>query len=343
MQFRPLIEIIVKDLISLASKGDLMIKNKSAELLAKIGIDLDSSQMMVFKAVLEAAGGTSKQVTYQDVVDILKKTSGKKYSKAYIYRHFSSLEEDGFIVVDAIQRPQRYSVSEPFLSGAVKRKSQQAVSQLLKKRQALTTQLNLLETANPEDVAITAYNRLIGITSLGVSTIIEGIENVRSTVIREFADGAKKGDHVRVLAPASTIADGLGQGGMTELRIMQSASKGVKVHGMLTPLYQSNMTTELIADFLKAISGPFIEAVNTGNVKVKLAREPVQTYRMVSLNNEKMLLYLTHAKDSDAAVLIHRGNNAGLIDDAVSTFDRLWENGVDVVDIVTKMIGSDKK
>lgn len=320
-----------------------MIKSKSAELLAKIGVDLDSSQMMVFKAVLEAAGGTSKQVTYKDVVDKLRKTSEKKYSRAYIYRQLSSLEDDGFIIVDAIHRPQRYSVSEPFLSGAVKRKSELAISQLLNKRQALTTQLNLLETANPEDVAITAYNRLVGITSLGVSTIIEGIENVRSTVIREFADGAKKGDHVRVLAPASTIADGLGPGGMTELRIMQRASKGVKVHGMLTPLHQSNMTTELIAGFLKTISGPFTEAVNTGNVRVKLAREPMQTYRMVSLNNEKMLLYLTHAKESDAAVLIHRGNNAGLIDDAVSTFERLWKNGVDIVDIVTKMIDSDKK
>jgi Fe2+ or Zn2+ uptake regulation protein len=320
-----------------------MTKSKSTELLAKIGVDMNSNQMMVFKAVLVAADGLSKQVTYQDVADVLKKTSDKKYSKAYVYRQLSSLEEEGFIIMDPVQHPQRYSVIESSVSNALKRKSQQTISKLLKKRQDLTTQVNLLETVNPEDVAIAAYNTLVGITSLGESTIIEGIENVRSTVIREFADGAKKGDHVRVLAPASTIANGLGPGGMTELRIMQGASKGVKVHGMLTPLHQSNMSTELIAGFLKTISGPFIEAVNTGNVKIKLAREPVQTYRMISLNNEKMLLYLTHAKDSDVAVLIHRGNNAGLIDDAVSTFNRLWENSVDIVDIVTKMIGSGKK
>lgn len=319
-----------------------MTKSKSAELLAKIGVDLNSSQMMVFKAVLEVAGSSSKQGTYKDVVDALKKASGKKYSKAYVYRQLASLEEDGFIAVDAVQHPQKYSVSEALVSSAIKRKSQQAISQLLKKRQALTTQLNLLETTNTEDVAITSYNNLIGITSLGESMIIEGVENVRSTVIREFADGANPGDYVRVLAPAHTIADGLGPGGLTELRIMQGASKGVKVHGMLTPLHQSDMSTELIAGFLKTISGPFIEAVNTGNVKVKLASEPVQTYRMVSLNSEKMLLYLTHAKASDIALLVHRDNNAGLIDDAVSTFDRLWKNGVDIVDLVTKMIGSAK-
>jgi Fe2+ or Zn2+ uptake regulation protein len=320
-----------------------MTKSKSAELLAKIGVDLNSSQMMVFKAVLEAAGGSSKQVTYKDVVDTLKKDSGKKYSKAYVYRQLASLEEDGFIVVDAVQHPQKYSISETLVSSAIKRKSQQAISQLLTKRQALTTQLNLLETTNSEDVAITSYNKLIGVTSLGESTIIEGVENVRSTVIREFADGANPGDYVRVLAPVRTIADGLGPGGITELRIMQGASRGVKVHGMLTPLHQNDMSAELIVGFLRTISGPFIEAVSTGNVEIKLASEPVQTYRMVSLNNEKMLLYLTHAKESDIALLIHRGNNTGLIDDAVLTFDRLWENGVDIVDLVTKKIGSGKK
>jgi len=320
-----------------------MTRSKSAEILAKLGVDMNSSQMMVFKAIITAARGLSKSVTYKEVTDAIKKVADKKYTKAYVYRQLGSLEEEGFIIVDAIQHPRRYSISESALSITLKRKSQYALSELKSKRQAITTQLNLLETANPEEVAITAYNNLVGISPISESTIIEGIENVRSTVIREFADGAKPGDYVRVLAPASTIADGLGPGGMTELRIMQRASKGVKVYGMLTPHHHQEMSAELIAGFLKTLSGPFMEAVSTGNVKVKLAREPVQTYRMVSLNNEKMLLYLTHAKESDVAALIHRGYNAGLIDDAVSTFDRLWENGLDVVEIVTKMIGSSKQ
>jgi hypothetical protein len=320
-----------------------MTRSKSAEILAKLGVDMNSGQMMVFKAIITAARGISKSVTYKEVADTIKKGADKKYSKTYIYRQLGSLEEEGFIIVDAVQHPQRYSISESVLSNALKRKSQQTLSKLLSKQQDITTKLNLLETANPEEVAITAYNNLVGISPMGESTIIEGIENVRSTVIREFADGARPGDHVRVLAPASTIADGLGPGGMTELRVMQGALRGVKVHGILTPLQHQEMSTELIAGFLKTLSRPFMEAVSTGNVNVKLAKEPVQTYRMVSLNSDKMLLYLTHAKESDVAALIHRGHNAGLIDDAVSTFDRLWENGIDVVEIVTKMISSDKK
>jgi Fe2+ or Zn2+ uptake regulation protein len=320
-----------------------MTRSKSIETLAKLGVDMNSSQMMVFKAIIDAAGSLSKPVTYQEVIEALGKLTNKGYKKAYMYRQLNRLAEEGFIIIDAFQHPQRYSIVESALSIALKKKSQHELSQLLSKRQTITTQMNLLEAANPEEVAITAYNNLVGISTIGESTIIEGIENVRSTVIREFADGAKTGDHVRILAPASTLADSLGPGGMTELRLMQGASKGVKIHGMLTPHHHEEMSTELIAGHLEALSRPFIEAVSTGNVGVKLAREPVQTYRMVSLNSDKMLLYLTHAKESDVAVLIHRDNNAGLIDDAISTFDRLWENGLDVVEIVTKMISSSKK
>jgi Fe2+ or Zn2+ uptake regulation protein len=318
-------------------------KSKSIETLAKLGVDMNSSQMIVFKAIITAAGGLSKSVTYKEVADEIMKVADKKYTKAYLYRQLRGLEEEGFIVVDAIQHPQRYSASESALSNALKRKSQRTLSKLLSKRQDITTQLNLLETANPEEVAIAAYNDLVGITSINESNIIEGIENVRSTVIREFADGARSGDYVRVLAPAITLADGLGPGGMTEQRIIQGASKGVKIHGILTPHQHEEFSIELIAGYLNALSGPFIEAVSTGNVKVKLAKESVQTYRMVSLNRDKMLLYLTHAKESDVAVLIHRGSNAGLIDDAISTFDRLWENGLDIVETVMKMIDSKKR
>jgi hypothetical protein len=55
-----------------------------------------------------------------------------------------------------------------------------------------------------------------------------------------------------------------------------------------------------------------------------------------------MLLYLTHAKESDMAALVHREDNPKLIDDAISTFDKLWETGIDVLDLVKKMLEKQK-
>jgi energy-converting hydrogenase Eha subunit C len=116
----------------------------------------------------------------------------------------------------------------------------------------------------------------------------------------------------------------------------------VKVRGMLIPHQREKLSIDLIANHLKMLSGSFVSAIGTGNVTLKLAREPINTYRMISLNNEKILLYLTHAKESDVAVLVHRGSNAGLIDDAISTFDGLWKDAIDVAEIVMKTLSLEK-
>ena len=65
-----------------------------------LGIDLDSSQMMVLKAVMAAAGGPLILVTYKEIDVHLQKLQKKKYSKAYIYRQLAELEKEGYIVTE---------------------------------------------------------------------------------------------------------------------------------------------------------------------------------------------------------------------------------------------------
>jgi len=86
--------------------------------------------------------------------------------------------------------------------------------------------------------------------------------------------------------------------------------------------------------------GDFVQGVSTGNIELRLAGERLQTYRMVSLNSEKILLYLTQAKASDIAALIHRKDNPVLVDDAIETFDRLWNTGFDIIAPITQKASS---
>jgi len=58
---------------------------------------------------------------------------------------------------------------------------------------------------------------------------------------------------------------------------------------------------------------------------------------MVALNTDVMLLYLTHSPESDMAALVRREDNPGLVDDALSTFDKIWEEGVDIMEMVAKL------
>ncbi|MHA1136789.1 MAG: hypothetical protein ACTSSE_09895 [Candidatus Thorarchaeota archaeon] len=297
----------------------------------QLGIDIYSSPMMILKAVMAASGGPAKFVTYKEIVESLKKMRKKKpYTKAYIYRHLSNLEKEGYLVIDAVQKPRKYAISESGILGSFEKKKERALSELQGKRQEVTTRLNMLKSVNSESFAFVVFNQLMGLESVQGSIIIEGIENVRSTIIREFGEAAKTGDMIRVMAPGSILDKGLKKSGMAEMSLMARAVDGVKIFGLLMPAEgKLEFTTKLIANYVKDIADTFARLAATGNIGLKIAKKNYQTYRMVSLNSEKMLLYLTHVAESDMAALIQRKDNPGLIDDAVKTFDTIYEEGID--------------
>ncbi|MHA2359791.1 MAG: hypothetical protein ACXAB5_05935 [Candidatus Thorarchaeota archaeon] len=315
-----------------------MVSKRFQSDLEKLGVDMNSSEMQVFRAVLVAAGGTGKSVNYNEISKSLESVVGKKFTKAYIYRCLNNLEEDLFITVDTIHTPRTYTITESSVAKAIEAKRQKKLSESLTKRQDVTTKLNRLKSIQSQGLALMLHKQLAGTSSIGESGVIEGVENVRSTIIREFADGAKVGDIVRVLGHASTLAEGLGPGGVTELRLIQSGFRGVKVMGLLTPVREEKLDLNLIAGHLAPMVDAFDQASKTGNIQLRLSRAPINTYRILTLNEDKMLLYLTHAKESDMAALVHRKDNPGLIDDALRTFDELWETGIDVLAMVKQML-----
>jgi hypothetical protein len=77
--------------------------------------------------------------------------------------------------------------------------------------------------------------------------------------------------------------------------------------------------------------------MKTGNLKTRTTKTSLKTYRMVALNTDVMLLYLTHSPASDMAALVRREDNPGLVDDALDTFDTLWEDGVDMKKMLTNL------
>jgi len=283
---------------------------------------------------MTAAGGPSIFVTYKEIAEHLQKLEKKKkpYTKAYIYRHLSNMSEEGYLIIDSVQTPRKYAISEAGIVYSLEEKKAVSLSELKTKRKEITTKLNLLKTVSSENIAFVLYNQLMGLESTGESIIIEGIENVRSTVIREFGEAAKPGDVIRVIAPASLLDRGLTKSGMAEMSLMARAIDGVKIIGLMMPVEgKKSVTKELISSYIGNVRDSFVRLSSTGNISLRIANEYFKTYRMVSLNSDKMLLYLTHAAESDMAALIQRTDNPGLIDDAVTTFDRIYDESDDAL------------
>lgn len=314
-----------------------MASKKFQSNLEGLGIDMTSSQMQVFQAILLAAGGTGKPVKYGNVSSSLELVAGKKYTKAYIYRRLHDLEENEFIDIDTIHTPRTYSITESSVAKALETIRQNKLSENLAKKQELTTRLNRLNSVRAQQLAIMLHHELAGQSTIEKSVMIEGIENVRSTIIREIGDEAKEGDLIRVLAHMSTIEDGLGPSGVTELKLIEACFRGVRIRGVLTPSSQGSKDLGKMASHVAPIVDAFSQVAKTGNLEAKFTREPINTYRIVSLNEDKMVLYLTHGAESNVAALVRKKDNPGLVDDAIKTFDKLFDEGIDFIRILEQM------
>jgi Fe2+ or Zn2+ uptake regulation protein len=311
----------------------------------RLGIDINSTQMAMLKAIMAAAGGPSKPVNYKEIDEQFEKIQGKKYSRAYIYRQLKQLEDEGYITIEQeLGQARGYQILESEIIKMLIRKKEEASSELLKRKQDLTQKLQTLQNVNTESTSFLLYNQLMGLSPVTEDIAIEGIENVRNTVVREFGTAAKPGDEIRVIAPASLLGPGkLEQAGMAEMSLLARAKDGVKILTVMVPSEGTSSPTGLFKEFLKNVGSAFTNLAGSGNISLKVAKKHVKTYRMVSLNREKMLLYLTHTPESDMAVLVHRKDNPGLIDDAVDTFDRIARISINVVEIVRQMLSEDKE
>ena len=317
-------------------------KETDRRLLEMIGLDTGSNEFLVFEAIMQATDGGRTHTVYSDLRSHVDELSNDSFTKAYIYRCLKSLEMEGLVQVDAVHHPKRFSVNQGELAKTIERMSSDRLTTLEMDRDRIRQDLEHLNNTNISETAIMLANELGGTRIADSSIMIEGIQNVRQTLIREIADCAKPGDTVRVLAFLSTLAEGLGPSGITEVTLMQVVFKGVKVLGLLIPQSKDSLDLSLMANHVSTVSSDFIRGLATGNLGLRLGSEPVKTYRMVSLNDEKMLLYLTHAMSSDVAALVYRKDNPGLIDDAIRTFDSLWDNGRDVIELVAGMLDEQK-
>ena len=76
-----------------------------------------------------------------------------------------------------------------------------------------------------------------------------------------------------------------------------------------------------------------MKALFDGKLQIRVAGNATPSYRMLSLNKEKMLLFLADSPRPDSVALITYEANPKLLDDAIDAFDRAWEISEDITEI----------
>ncbi len=96
----------------------------------------------------------------------------------------------------------------------------------------------------------------------------------------------------------------------------------------------------LLKNFISNLSEVFHEAIRTRKLELRALPPGTRSYRMLSLNDKVMMLYLTDVAAADTAALIYKRENPTLIEDAINTFERLWEEAHDISNVLTQMMST---
>jgi Fe2+ or Zn2+ uptake regulation protein len=305
------------------------------DIFERIGVDLSSRDMQVLRLLI-GMEKSSVGVTFTDLFDQLKE-KGMKLSKVWIYKCLGRLEDEGFIITERIESPRRYKTSEGIIAEALKRKLSSRVNDLKSNQAEAKADLKKLEDTTVRDLTMMAYDTIVGSVPINTSTVIEGVENVRSTLIREIFQKARPGDIIRQIAPIQAIDRDYETSGVTEMQLLMKAAEGIRLRSILVPTEDASHDPSVISRYIGGLGKLLQEVMKTGNLEVRSAKAPLRTYRIVALNTDVMLLYLTHSPASDMAALVRREDNPALVDDALNTFDRIWEEGGNIMEAVAKL------
>ncbi|MGY5852957.1 MAG: hypothetical protein RTU92_05260 [Candidatus Thorarchaeota archaeon] len=306
-----------------------MSNNLINEQLEMLGVTLTSRDMLVVKAILQAQSGSSELVSFDQLYNQIGDTSDRDLTKTWVYQCLSNLEENGFIVIDSITRPRRYMATTETITEGLNRARQAKHIAIVNDIEQIDKRIEFLNELDIMTAASNFHDALLGRDRAEVLKAAETTEEVRKMIIEYLCANSKENDTLRIIDRPGRLDEGGFQSGTTEQAIIEIAGRGGKVQVIL--LVTKDLTAEFqnMSDYLSNIEGPVLQALMSGQIQSRVVVRDENTYRMLTLNDEKMVLILTDLSFPDKASFITKEENPLLIDDALRVFDDLWQSGKD--------------
>ncbi len=315
----------------------MTVENLSRD-LERIGVHLSAPEIQVLGAMLRAGNETQGEITFQQVYANITEERAKAPSKAWVYKCISNLESNQFITVNRLGKPRHYTATiETIMAGLANSGSRQ-LDILEDKRKELSENLESLERADMQDMANTIIGIMTGRKPKLTSGHIEGRDNVRMAMIRELCANTSPGDVLRLTEGANLLDLGPSKSGPVEKALLESVQDGLTIKALLTSQIPQGQGPASLASFLSKTSSLVVQGILDERLQLRATPQATSTYRMLCLNEEKMILFMSKAPFPDSAALIYRDDNPTMMDDAVATFDRLWQSAIDISAILKQAI-----
>ncbi len=275
---------------------------------------------------------SSKQPTLHAVTDMLSSIDSQRVTSNWVYKCLHKLERCHFIKVDRLHRPNYYFVDRSILQDGARENWTRKINKIRRDIQQLETEIKILESARAETLASYLYRQLGGTTYSSGTRIVSGETCLRSSVIREIIESTGDGTIIRTCMsePLLYIMNESYIDTINEL-LKMIVSRKMELRIMLVPK-EGN-----IDRFQRQIRWIVtqIESINNNMIsgdwlKVRIYPQDVKTYRMICIDNKKMILCLSTVYPIERALIVDSNDNRYMIEDAVRTFDRRWCKAIEV-------------
>ncbi|RDE11874.1 MAG: hypothetical protein C4K47_09250 [Candidatus Thorarchaeota archaeon] len=306
------------------------------EALESIGVRMSATKMRVLQSVLRIGVG-SDRATFDRICDEIREAKGRRPRKAWVYRCLDELEEDGFILVDKLQRPRVYSATRMTILAGLGRARRNRVAALEDEVSEVSQEMRLLENTHFGAMSAYVYEAATGSGRQRTTDIVRGVDNVRRLIRTEFLDSSSLGDTMRLTHRLDNLVGIDDTMSPIDVEILSVILKGVDMRVLLIP---SAMAPDMssVSQNVVGHETQMMEALKSRHLVFKLYSKDIQTYRLLALNNEKLMMILTHAYRPDTVVLFKREEHPILVDNAIETFDRLWGESLDALQLLRTAI-----
>ncbi|MDF1538554.1 MAG: hypothetical protein P1Q69_06595 [Candidatus Thorarchaeota archaeon] len=314
-----------------------MKRSSATRIMEKIGLSLNGRDVQILGIILNLQMDTRIGHTVEEIHAEANTTIEKRFSKAWIYKCLSNLENDGFIIVNRIDTPNTYSADPESIGHALQTYIDRTKIKLADEIEETEQQIEYLENIVSDDISRYIIQELAGNDVERLTGLIEGLQNVRSIIVRGMCTGVGEGDILRINAKSNVLDLG-GTSSHVEQRILEAARDGLEVRALLNQApFGIRLTETILRSFAEGEKELMETGLASGKVQIRLADKEETGYTMVSLNRDKMVLFLAYSPRPDSVALITRKGNHILIDDAVNSFDALWDRAQDLSKTYSKM------
>lgn len=279
--------------------------------LAMIGFDPEERRMVVLRALIKAQKDQESFVTFEEIKEAFMIEEGEKsVTDPLLYRSLTSLERDGYVIVDRTGYRHRYGSSHKVMRKGLKRAKEATVEQLESKAERIDLEIESLTLLDSTSLAEEFMSLMTGKRVKSKSLFVKGLQACFSVIDREICESANRGDAIRFTTDWMRAEEDIEGRVAGIFECLGKSGAEVRV------LCRSDADNQLTSEF-----NMIIQKLHDLGYRVEMRKRnrPDATYQFVSKSGEGMMLIVAEAPL--AAIWVSGEPNLLMIERAIENFD----------------------